>query len=528
MTSVVKDPSGPAPVRPSQVAALVMIPVIACAGFAFTAFVAIAMVAFLSAYGHGRLSREEALPLFIGSGLVTLAATAGVIWWVERTILGPAAGRIPAHAALAWRTRAAAVLIIIVTGVGGPPLARAIADWRTTATARHGSGDDRWDTISRLTYSSPSTQARDTLQAIATDVDDEPEYRALAASGLWQYPKTKPVLIALAKDASHEVRAAAGSALVRLAEDASTWALIEELALRDPSLIVREAVAQAVSKQRGDATRSADHQRVLEAIATTGGPGETLAAAEALGGGAGYDAAIAIVMDPNQLRMTRAEAIESLGEIKDPRAVEILVKILKSEMDPAFAAPDMDSTYRAKAAAALANIQSRDEQPLTNAYSNEQWMLPEMKTAVDAQLAYRKATGFFDARLACLELVATCVRGRDRDESLLGPALASLMARRGYARQFHPGPPAPADQIAAAGASATSITAFAYVAVPETPLDTGIRAYCADDTGRACYTRNGSAPAVRGGRCPASVPPPPGFEAIDFYGRPLVMECAPQ
>jgi hypothetical protein len=54
------------------------------------------------------------------------------------------------------------------------------------------------------------------------------------------------------------------------------------------------------------------------------------------------------------------------------------------------------------------------------------------------------------------------------------------------------------------------VTTFAVVAAPEIPGVTGIRAFCGDDTGAICYTRDGRAPDARNGRCPATPTDMPG------------------
>jgi hypothetical protein len=138
---------------------------------------------------------------------------------------------------------------------------------------------------------------------------------------------------------------------------------------------------------------------------------------------------------------------------------------------------------------------------LATAYFNERQTRFELRFVTEAQTKYAAATGFFDARLKCLELPATCAAGRDADESFLGPALASDAPRHGYRRQLIAGPAASASEIASRRASPTSTAAFAYVVVPQSPGRSGLRAYCADDTGLVCVGLDGRAPDVRDGRC---------------------------
>jgi sugar lactone lactonase YvrE len=67
----------------------------------------------------------------------------------------------------------------------------------------------------------------------------------------------------------------------------------------------------------------------------------------------------------------------------------------------------------------------------------------------------------------------------------LDPAVTSLATRHGYRRSFHPRAP-------------SRIQAFAYTAVPEKPGETGIHAFCGDETGRICYTPDGPWVVVAG------------------------------
>lgn len=228
-------------------------------------------------------------------------------------------------------------------------------------------------------------------------------------------------------------------------------------------------------------------------------------------------------MDSRQLDDTRRDAIRTLGELKNPRAVPVLQKIVTGDFEAGFIAPDDEDDYRRDAHEAIARLRPPDveQDEGWSAYGYEQATLIEVGRVLRAQLAYRSATGFLDARLGCVELPATCIPGRDPDESFLGPSLVSLLPRRGYLRRFHPGPAVPREQIEAKGGSPTSVVSFAYVAVPEVPLETGLRAFCADDTGRICFTRAGRAPRVADGRCPESATEPREYrEGLEYYAAP--------
>lgn len=93
--------------------------------------------------------------------------------------------------------------------------------------------------------------------------------RAAATSALAQYPEAQGTLLALAGDGTAEVRAAAGAALLGVAEDAAAWAAIDRLAREDATLLVRERMADALA-----ADRSIPH----EAISARGSCGSSRAA----------------------------------------------------------------------------------------------------------------------------------------------------------------------------------------------------------------------------------------------------------
>ena len=515
--------SAAVPFPKARLAVLVLVPVVVFSALALTALMAIGMVALFSAMGHGSLTREEERPLLIAGGLLTLAGTAAVTLLLERSLFGRTSERSAETAGTLWRTRAASSVLIVLIAAGGPPLANEMGGlWRSWKASR-GTADDRWEAVGRLAFGPPSPRAFKTLSDIARDTADDASIRGYAASGLANYPQAMPVVLELTRDAEPRVRAGAGVALVRLADDDASWARLEQLALDDPLLIVREEVSQALAQGGVRPSRAPERERLLKTLSERGGPGEALSAARVLGA-AGYDTAMAIALDVNTLHGTRIEAIETLGELKDRRALDLLRSILTGNAPPGLVPLELEERYRGTAAGAIAKI-SGDDAGWNQALYFEQAALDDVKKVVAAQQAYREALGFFDARLACLELPATCVPGRDRDESLLGPALVSLMPRRGYARHWHPGPAAPRDKVTAARVSASSVTAFAYVAVPEVPFETGLRAFCADDTGQICFNNDGTAPPVREGRCPESAPLPPGFRPEIARSANPIREC---
>ena len=127
--------------------------------------------------------------------------------------------------------------------------------------------------------------------------------------------------------------------------------------------------------------------------------------------------------------------------------------------------------------------------------ANEAAAIGDIRTVISAQAAYQSISGGYYGSLECLAAPAGCVPGYSGPE-LLDRELAAAVDKGGYRRTFHPGPAAP-------GSSPSSLTAYAYVAVPITPSQTGVRSFCGDASGRVCYEADGSEPEVVDGSCPA-------------------------
>src|SRR5918995_137651 len=131
-----------------------------------------------------------------------------------------------------------------------------------------------------------------------------------------------------------------------------------------------------------------------------------------------------------------------------------------------------------EAAAALAPEEIR---------ARERMALLALSTVLQAQKAYAAQNGSYFDEFRCLTAPAECVPAFAADGApFLDPSYPWLQPRLGYARKFHPGPKATADQVARARASPTSLTAFAFTATPLHPGRTGGRAFCGDSSGRMC------------------------------------------
>jgi hypothetical protein len=157
---------------------------------------------------------------------------------------------------------------------------------------------------------------------------------------------------------------------------------------------------------------------------------------------------------------------------------------------------------------ALVLAQAPDVPPAEDALDAEQMrrreatVIATVSSVVFAEKEYAAANGSFFDEIRCLTDPVSCIPGFDANAApFLDPTYAWLEPRLGYHRAFHPGPKADPAAIATAKASPSSLRAFAFTATPVKPGVSGVRAFCADSTGRRCMTKNGSPPPVRNGAC---------------------------
>ena len=136
--------------------------------------------------------------------------------------------------------------------------------------------------------------------------------------------------------------------------------------------------------------------------------------------------------------------------------------------------------------------------------SSESSTLGDMRTLLLAEAAYQAASGGAYGTPECLAGPTACLHGYSTNQpTFLDSQMASLLPKTGYKREFHPGAaaPPPAD---GKPASKGGLASYAYTAVPVRFGVTGTRGFCADSTGRLCFTTDGSAPAVTDGSCAAT------------------------
>ena len=131
----------------------------------------------------------------------------------------------------------------------------------------------------------------------------------------------------------------------------------------------------------------------------------------------------------------------------------------------------------------------------------------DVRTVVMAGKGYAAANGSLFGTLSCYTHPETCRPDFPKDAApFLDASHDWLAVRLGYARTFHPGPPASEEEIQRAKAAPGSLKSFAFTVAPVKPGETGLRAFCGDSTGRICVSRDGSEPRVKDGRCAQPCP----------------------
>ena len=130
--------------------------------------------------------------------------------------------------------------------------------------------------------------------------------------------------------------------------------------------------------------------------------------------------------------------------------------------------------------------------------SSESRVLGQIRSLISAEHEYRERLGQGNfCSLWCLATPALCVPGYTGAPFLVEP-FVSTPDQSGYRRTFHAGAVAPEPAVLS---PAGRLETFAYTAVPVKVGRMGVRGFCADSTGRICFTIDGSAPPVKDGLC---------------------------
>jgi len=133
--------------------------------------------------------------------------------------------------------------------------------------------------------------------------------------------------------------------------------------------------------------------------------------------------------------------------------------------------------------------------------ANEAGAIGDVRTIISAEAAYSSVNaGLYDTP-ECLGAPVNCIPGyMASGPTFIDTPLSSLAMKNGYTRRFHPRPAQERTQ----HQSPSSLEGFAYVAVPASPGQTGVRGFCGDEAGVICYTSDGHMPAISDGRCPTA------------------------
>jgi hypothetical protein len=131
--------------------------------------------------------------------------------------------------------------------------------------------------------------------------------------------------------------------------------------------------------------------------------------------------------------------------------------------------------------------------------ANESSTIGDIRSVISAQAAYQMSNGgYYEGRLDCLAKPSECLpEYPSTSPTFIDPAIASLQPKSGYRRSLHTASPGAVPS----SSSRSSVEAYAYIAVPITPGQTGIRGFCGDASGILCSTADGSEPGVRNGAC---------------------------
>jgi hypothetical protein len=139
--------------------------------------------------------------------------------------------------------------------------------------------------------------------------------------------------------------------------------------------------------------------------------------------------------------------------------------------------------------------------------ANEGATVGNLRTFILAESTYQSVNGGFFDTPECLAAPARCIPNYPAtDPTFLTPEMIAPK-RNGYLRTFHAGPPAGRRPAGETPSSPSSMRSFAYVAVPSSWGQDGVRGFCADSTGQICCTNSGETPEVVDGLCSPSCRP---------------------
>jgi type IV pilus assembly protein PilA len=131
--------------------------------------------------------------------------------------------------------------------------------------------------------------------------------------------------------------------------------------------------------------------------------------------------------------------------------------------------------------------------------ANEAATIGDVRTVISAEAAYQSANGGWYDVLSCLNGPASgCIPSYPTNApTFLDSAMGTMISKSGYDRSFQSGPSP--SSINTNTSSATSMTAYVYIATPITQGQTGVRGFGGDSSGFLCFTTTGTAPGAASG-----------------------------
>ena len=272
-------------------------------------------------------------PLSRGLSFLFLGWTSGVLWAAPK---GQEAYLVHPSTQTIKRREAAFALGHLNEAASGPKLLEALADKdpMTRTLAIQGLGTMKYSAaepkLAVLLATDSYAEVRQAAAVSLRQIDDpravdplgkalgdaEPHVRLAALSGIARYrqARSRPLVEAICKDPSVEIRRTAVYVLGQL-EDPAAVPMIHQL-LKDPDSAVRAGAAQALGE-----FRQTDSTAALQPLLQD--PDKTIKASAArsllmLGDVRGFEPAKALANDPSLV--VRTIAIDALGWSKDPAA----------------------------------------------------------------------------------------------------------------------------------------------------------------------------------------------------------------
>jgi len=491
------------PRRRGLIIAAVVVPVLLVFAAATLAMIPMAITAFSAfAMTGGPSARAVRTSELISLGIF-VAAVWGVIVLtrrIENRAFGEETGRAYSRAA------ALAILVAVPLAIASGLVGYIDANYEALYGAYP---QDRVEGIRKLTSPPRGVgcfAARRLATAPPAQEDGYPADRATAL--LVRCPDTEPLLLQLSNSTFVKIRSEAGQALTHFLSDDPAWQRVLDLWLNDPVLRVREEVGDTLIKDMRDL--SAERQQVvrdaIDRVTSQRERSHYLTTITIAGLQNNYDALWAVIDNPSMTVGARRYAIIETFYLKDPRSIPRLWKIARADYPAGFVPEQDEQDFRGLAQEELFKLAPGDQQYQPIVF-NERTALVQLKKVMLAQAKYRGLFGHYATEIDCLETPNRCEAAGD-SATLLRKFGTPADVMRGYSRTF-----------------TSTGEHYSMTVAPEQPGITGTFAFCADDSQRVCFSRDGIAPRVVAGLCPQSAAPPFVANAAGYDAVPDARQC---